>query len=100
MTILYKKKKKNLIILFFTPHNKILAQNTIDPPKKKILEPPLKPNNGKLPFSSSYFSTQSNGPVRLKNLIIRCTQFLPQCKYILNVLFTIRLDLLVLIENF
>ena len=32
---IYQKKKK-LIILFFTPHNKILAQDTIDPPKKKF----------------------------------------------------------------
>ena len=37
MTIVYtKKKKKNkvIIIFFFTLHNKILAQNTIDHPKK------------------------------------------------------------------
>ena len=33
MTIVYKKKKV-IIIFFFTLHNKILAQNTIDPPKK------------------------------------------------------------------
>ena len=32
---IYKKKIK-LISLSFTPHNKILVQDTIDPPKRKF----------------------------------------------------------------
>ena len=35
MTIVYTKKKKCNNHFFLTLHNKILAQDTIDPPKKK-----------------------------------------------------------------